>query len=137
MAAASPGKQAVAPCSTKTMTISFILAATKQVESEYPTYLLESKDGQYQLKLSAASDLVKNGDYFQLRFEKLKPGQSFKLTRYGGSQVEEVIFKDKSTEIIEDQDRSSHKVLENHDYTEFQFDFGTTIPAVSPDNPDI
>lgn len=118
-----------------TMTISFVLAASNQVESDYPTYLLESSDGQYHHKLLANSNLVENGDYFQLRFEKLKPGQTYKLTRYRAGKLDEVVFEDKASEIIKDQDRSVNKVLENHDYTEFQIDFGSTIPALSPDDP--
>lgn len=118
-----------------TMTISFVLAASNQVETDYPTYLLESSDGQYKHKLSAQSNLVENGDYFQLRFEKLNPSQSFKLTRYRGGKVDEVIFDDKAAEIIKDQDRPVHKILENHAYAEFQIDFGSPTPALAPDDP--
>lgn len=112
------------------MTISYLMASSSQMESEFPRYILESSDGSYRQERSVGGDLCNEGHYMQLRFEKLKPGKSYKLTRYIAEDFAEVVFENAPFNKIVDQDRPAHKVLEDHAYGEFQLDTGARIAGV-------
>jgi hypothetical protein len=100
----------------KAMSISFIIDAASQLESDFPRYLLESHDGAYRKELSAGNDLVPYDQYLQLRFEELRPSRRYTLTREISATESEVVFRDVPYEIILDQGRSAHERLIGHDY---------------------
>jgi hypothetical protein len=111
------------------MTISYIVSANSQLDSDFPRYVLESSDGTYHRELSAGNDLRREGQYMQLRFDRLKPGKSYKLTRFFSEDFDaEIVFDEMPLDKIVDQDRSIHGVLTNHAYGEFQFERGSAKP---------
>jgi hypothetical protein len=112
-------------------TISYIMAATSQMECGYPKYVLESSDGSYRKERSVGGDLCDQGQYMQLRFELLKPGKTYKLTRYIAEGFEEVVFDNAPFDKIVDQERGIHKILEDHAYGEFLVAAGPADEDVS------
>lgn len=112
------------------MTLSFLLNEGGQVDGEYPIYTLESSDGTYSRKLSAGSDLVANGDYMQLIFDKLIPGLSYKLTRLIEEDMQEVVFDNTAFGSIVDQDRDVQQKLDNHAYGELDVITGSEVESL-------
>ncbi len=98
------------------MTVSLLLHSPSQIDRAYPAYLLESSDGAYQKRLNAKDDLVCGEHYYELRFEKLLAGRTYKLTRWLDVHVMEVVFEGLDFMEIVDQPRAVHQVLDNHGY---------------------
>jgi hypothetical protein len=119
----------------RVMSISFILESAGQVESEYPKYLLESTDGAYSKQLSPKNDLVPYDQYLQLRFEDLRRGREYTLTRINSSSHRDVIFREVPYDMIIDQERSTHEPLDDHQYALGDVEFGDSVD-VEPWNMD-
>lgn len=115
----------------RAMSISFILAEADQVDSHYPKYLLESTDGAYSEELSPKSDLVAHGQYFQLRFEELRPNRLYKLTRKTSDTDKDIVFHDVSYDAIVDQVRATSEPLRDHRYALDNVNVGDTV-SVEP-----
>jgi hypothetical protein len=85
------------------MTISFMLEVPP--DSGYPKYLLESEDGSYRVEKGPRDDLVKGDASLDLRFEALRAGLRYRLTRFDEAEVSEVVFEDQPYELVVDQPR--------------------------------
>lgn len=111
----------------RVMTISFILDQASQVDSSYPKYLLESTDGAYSTELSPRSDLVKQGQYFQLRFEELRTNRLYTLTRKTDDTTKDIVFQEVPYETIVDQKRDTHEPLKEHAYALDGVELGDSV----------
>ncbi|MGB8930669.1 MAG: hypothetical protein WCC48_05400, partial [Anaeromyxobacteraceae bacterium] len=91
------------PVRRDVMTIAFRVDVTP--DAEYPSFVLESDDGAYRVKLSPKDDLEPNDDVLELRFAGLVPGRKYTLVRRWDAEHAEVLFRDVPYSQAVDQQR--------------------------------
>ena len=73
--------------------------------AEYPKFVLESDDGSFRVEKGPKDDLGKGNETLDMRFEGLRPGRRYRLTREDGSGAVEVLRESVRYEEIVDQPR--------------------------------